>query len=230
MATPATPGSSGSKTDHTAVEPASNMYSTIGSQIHCLSLDCNDASFFRVLSRNAHRIVHLHELQLYSLSHEACKQFARCLPKLTSIRRLSLKDVETSGDVLRGLKRNSSVQHVTFDQNSMYDFDFDPKHVRLIQAICRRNKFLAAISSTEPAGCANQTRARNCPHRDGGSSKSSAVDAVDSMGKVELAICPSLLKVAKQTPEDCSAIVMRGLLMLNQRVGDNKRGSIRCLS
>lgn len=183
----ATMGDSGSTNDV--------LFPTIGSQLDALRVDDVHSIFPTTLCNESHR-VRLTTLELCEISRSACIALSRCLPRLVSLRNLTLTDLENrrcTKWILRALRCNSSVCEVVTENESGVTL-FDSTQLRLIQAYCDRNKALVPLIGTAP-----RNRSELC-----------------SMGAK---LRPSLLLSTKPLTHTGASITIQGLLALGQSCG-----------
>jgi hypothetical protein len=171
------------------------MLPTIGSLVQSVSLVGPNGIFLQRLGENSDR-VRLETLRLEGISKKFCKRLARYLPRLVSLRTLSVAEVGTGGTpwILHGLKKSGQLHSLESDDDDV----FDATQLRLIEVYCQRNRVLVEWLekvSEQSDKCHN--------------------DAHLPM-TLQLSSFPTLLEVAKQVPTERATVLLRGLLGLER--------------
>jgi hypothetical protein len=167
------------------------MLPTIGSLIQSVSLVRPNGIFLQRLGENSYR-VRLETLRLKGISLKFCKTLARCMPRLVSLRTLSVAAVRAGGApwILCGLKKSGQLHSL---ESADADI-FDATQMRLIEAYCQRNRVL--VEWLEKVS--EQSDQSN--------------DDAQPPTTLQLSSFPTLLEVAKQVPIQRATFLLRGLL------------------
>lgn len=206
---------------------------TVGSQLESLCIACPHAAFFHLLKEHCIH-VQLETLQMPGLSHTASVALSKCLPKLSSVRTVSLCDIENASDgkvvprALYALLRNGSVVQVDTKNSDGVVSDFTTEELRLVQAFCHRNEHLGSLLATATRLSSrigksnNNNRSSSCTSQCNDAaaipnSDTVNVNAVDAdKATVDLNRSPALLTCAQRVTETRSALVLRGLLVIGE--------------
>lgn len=175
------------------------LFPTVGSMIHTLCLGRVHPSFLNNWTEHAHRVA-LHRLQLEGLSRKACREFAKCIPKLATLIAVAITNIkDNTGDgaaqrwILRGLKHNGSICEILLDKKDG-TCDFGPSDLRLMSAFRTRNRCLGAMLATPPIPKSAHCNDQSVDTRTG----TATLESVKKAVRIEL--FPTLLGEAVQAP------------------------------
>jgi hypothetical protein len=166
-------------------------YSTIGSNLHSLSMYYLRVDFLKALAQKSQRI----SMKLPDLDDDDCKDLARCISKLPSLRELAMGALEDAHSVLCSLCRNGTLQSVSVVGET---------ESRLANSYVLRNKLLgnllediASVETDSPIGITGRSKGgRECN-----------------------SLYPTLLQSAKQISRSHMSSALSSLLGLHDSIG-----------